>query len=90
MTEEEYFRKTYPDYCYGDRLLSPYWDLFQDGIEYGERQSEKRIEELEKQIEEMKCCENCRWLWLKTYNETVTACSSCKDKNMWRLKKWVE
>ena len=59
MTEEEYFRKHYPDSCYGDRLLSPYWDLFQDGVEFGERQSEKKIEELEQQIEKMKCCGNC-------------------------------
>lgn len=49
MTEEEYFRKHYQDYCYGDRLLSPYWDLFEDGTEFGERQSEKKIEELEKE-----------------------------------------
>ena len=46
MTEEEYFRKNYPDSCYGDKPLSPYWDFFQDGIEFGERQSEKKIEEL--------------------------------------------
>ena len=54
MTEEEYFRKTYPDFCYGDRPLSPYWDLFQYGVEFGERQSEKKIEELEQQIEKHK------------------------------------
>ena len=50
MTEEEYFRKNYPDYCYGDRLLSPYWDLFQYGVEFGERQSEKKIKELKKRL----------------------------------------
>ena len=50
MTEEEYFRKNYPDYCYGDRLLSPYWDLFQDGVEFGEQQSEKKIEELKSEL----------------------------------------
>jgi hypothetical protein len=50
MTDEEYFRKHYPDYCYGDRLLSPYWDFFQDGVEFGERQSEKKIEELELEL----------------------------------------
>lgn len=47
MTEEEYFRKNNPDFCYGEKPLSPYWDLFQDGVEFSERQSEKRIEELE-------------------------------------------
>ena len=53
MTEEEYFRKNYPDSCYGDKPLSPYWDFFQDGVEFGERQSEKKIEELKAQIEKM-------------------------------------
>lgn len=46
MTEEEYFRKTYPDSCYGERPLSPYWDFFQDGVEFGERQSENKIADL--------------------------------------------
>lgn len=49
MTEEEYFRKNYPNSCYGNEPLSPYWDFFQDGVEFGERQSEKRIEELEEE-----------------------------------------
>lgn len=46
MTEEEYFRKNYPDSCYGDRPLSPYWDFFQDGVEFGERQSENQIADI--------------------------------------------
>ena len=54
MTEEEYFRKTYPDSCYGDRLLSPHWDFFQAGVEFGERQSEKKIATLEKENENLK------------------------------------
>ena len=43
MTEEEYFRKNYPDSCYGDKPLSPHWDFFQEGVEFGERESEKRL-----------------------------------------------
>ena len=54
MTEEEYFRKNYPDSCYGDKPLSPHWDFFQDGVEFGERQSEKRIEELEQENAELR------------------------------------
>ena len=50
MTEEEYFRKNYPDSCYGDRPLSPHWDFFQSGVEFGERQSEKRIANLEQKL----------------------------------------
>ena len=46
MTEEEYFRKTYPDFCYGDKPLSPYWDFFQYGVEFGERQSENKIADI--------------------------------------------
>lgn len=57
MTEEEYFRKTYPDSCYGDKPLSPYWDFFQDGVEFGERQSEKKVEDLENKIADIKA--NC-------------------------------
>ena len=57
MTEEEYFRKNYPNSCYGDKPLSPHWDFFQDGVEFGERQSEKRIEELEKENAELKAVE---------------------------------
>ncbi len=59
MTEEEYFRKNYPDFCYGDKPLSPNWDFFQDGVEFGERQSEKRIEELEEKISVLLSCKNC-------------------------------
>lgn len=44
--EEEYFRKNYPDSCYGDRPLSPYWDFFQDGVEFGERQSKNKIADI--------------------------------------------
>ena len=54
MTEEEYFRKNYPESCYGDKSLSPHWDFFQDGVEFGERQSEKKIEELEKENAKLK------------------------------------
>ena len=52
MTEEEYFRKNYPNSCYGDKPLSPYWDYFQEGVEFGERESENKIEELEQKLEQ--------------------------------------
>ena len=32
---EETFRKNYTEYCCGKELLSPYWDLWQDGAEFG-------------------------------------------------------
>lgn len=52
MTEEEYFIKTYPDACYGNSPLSPYWDFFQDGLDFGERQSENRIKDLKQKLEQ--------------------------------------
>jgi hypothetical protein len=84
MTEEEYFRKTYPDSCYGDRPLSPYWDFFQDGVEFGERQSEKKIEELEQQIEKMKICQNCDFIFRdgNCYYD-----KECKNKDHWKLRR---
>ena len=72
MTEEEYFRKNYPDSCYGDKLLSPHWDFFQDGVEFGERQSEKRIEELEK--------ENAELLCQKNRNKSCYSCANATEK----------
>ena len=87
MTEEEYFRKNYPDFCYGDKPLSPYWDFFQDGVEFGERQSEKKIAELEKenaelkeQIEKMKNCNNCKGYYTKQ-------CLGCEDYCNWELRR---
>ena len=53
MTEEEYFRKNYPDVCWGDRPLSPYWDYFQDGVEFGERQNKEQLDLLSKHILEL-------------------------------------
>ena len=61
-------------------------DMKIDELEEQNSQMFNTIALQEQQIEKMKCCENCRWLWLKEQNETVIACSSCKDKNMWRLK----
>ena len=71
MTEEEYFRKNYPDSCYGDKPLSPHWDFFQDGVEFGERQSEKKIEELEAQLEQEKNLSQCRLDHNEQLRETV-------------------
>ena len=74
MTEEEYFRKNYPDSCYGDKPLSPYWDFFQSGVEFGERQSEKRIANLESQIEQMKKYIKACWVEenLNDYSSYIT------------------
>ena len=84
MTEEEYFRKNYPDSCYGDKPLSPHWDFFQDGVEFGERESEKKIEELEAQIEKMKCCGNCDWKVKGVCNDNNCGLEDWKLVDTWR------
>lgn len=43
---------------------------------------EKRIPELEKQIEEMKCCGNCE----TEVNDAEYPCSECDGKNKWEMK----
>ena len=43
----------------------------------GYRQSEKRIEELEAQIEKMKCCGNCENGELSAHEEPCRHCQRC-------------
>ena len=84
MSEEEYFRKNYPDSCYGDKPLSPHWDFFQSGVEFGERQSEKKIEELEEQIG------NAKGVLTRLLN-TVVHTDNMEEAMMWlTLKKDAE
>lgn len=55
MTEEQIFKAHFPEYCVGERCLSPYFDLFQIGFEEGENQSKQLQEEnarLKKESEE--------------------------------------
>lgn len=67
MTEEEYFRKNYPDSCYGDKPLSPHFDFFQDGVEFGERESEEKIKCLNEEI--IKALNECLdYEWLPAHN----------------------
>ena len=59
---------------------------------------EKRIAELEVQIEKMKCCENCGWYYLqqhwresKEINESrMFHCGTCGNKRNWKLKEIKE
>lgn len=60
MTEEQIFKNLFPEYCVGEKCLSPYFDLFQIGFEEGEKQNE----ELKEQIADLKnyCCEVSKYL----------------------------
>lgn len=61
MTEEQIFKERFPEYCVGEKCLSPYFDLFQIGFEEGEsrlkaiykKQRNKRIDELQKQCKKL-------------------------------------
>jgi len=41
MTAEQIFMDRFPEYCVGEKCLSPYFDLFQIGFEEGENQNKK-------------------------------------------------
>ena len=81
MTEEELFCKLFPDYAVNGKPLSPYFDLFESGYE----QAENRIEELEKENEELKRlkreCETslCRVEYQYNYEQLTKAKELLKE-----------
>lgn len=83
MTEKEYFRKNYPDSCYGDKPLSPYFDFFQDGVEFGERESEKKIAELKLKLEALDG--QTPWKDIKDKSEVIEQLTKAKEL----LKQWL-
>ena len=83
MTEEEYFRENYPDSCYGDKPLSPHWDFFHDGVEFGELKSEKKIKELEALNDKLQNCWNCK----KSFDKSCSFGKKCEAKKK-KCKEW--
>ena len=59
--------------------------LFVHGYITGAEPREKRIEELEKQIEKMKSCENCAW-WYKLPNGQRDCAETCENLDNWSLR----
>ena len=54
MTKEELFKRNFPDYCRGDECLSPYFDMFEAGIEIATKEMDvKTIKPLQTQIEKV-------------------------------------
>ena len=127
MTEEQIkqkFKETYPDFMRGDEPLSPYFDIWEYGIEIATKElqeenerlakhilelqrdkgrladenkrisiqyaeeTDETIKELEKQIEKMKCCENCKHpYWNAETEAEETICNNCVNNSNWELKK---
>ena len=127
MTEEQIkqkFKETYPDFMRGDEPLSPYFDIWEYGIELATKElqeenerlakhilelqrdkgrladenkrisiqyaeeTDETIKELEKQIEKMKCCENCNHpYWNAETEAEETVCDNCVNNSNWELKK---
>ena len=57
----------------------------------GAEPREKQIAKLEAQIEEMKCCENCRYrgqINNCTYEYYSRCAYECKDYSLWEFKEW--
>ena len=52
----------------------------------GAEPREKRIAELEAQIEKMKCCENCAW-WYKLHNGQRDCAETCENRDNWSLRR---
>lgn len=52
MTEEQIFKERFPEYCVGEKCLSPYFDLFQIGFEEGEKQN-KELQEAKTIIQDL-------------------------------------
>ena len=85
MTKEELFKRNFPDYCRGDECLSPYFDMFEAGIEIATTQMDvKTIKPLQTQIEKMKCCNNCKLYQCEKWknNEINYHFSKCEN---WEL-----
>ena len=54
-----------------------------------ETEKDKKIEELEQQIEKMKCCTNCRYCikeWGE-FNPNSPNCKKCHNQSNWKLRR---
>lgn len=50
MSEEERFVKSYPQFCCNGKPLSPFWDLWQDGAEFGYNKAREEAKEILKYV----------------------------------------
>lgn len=86
MTKEELFKRNFPDYCRGDECLSPYFDMFEAGIEIATKEMDvKTIKPLQTQIEKMKSCDNCKYYFSSDCATSKKHCRDCSRKDKWEL-----
>ena len=72
--------KTFPAGCTEDyKILRAF--------EMGKQSSDKKIKELEAQIEKMKCCENCQTVRDAEGNCYLKKDGKCKNKDNWKLRR---
>lgn len=63
-------------------------ECYDEAFIKGYQLSEKRIEELEAQIEKMKCCDNCRYCnKLGEANSNSSNCKKCNWVSNWKLRR---
>lgn len=92
---EEYARNTYEMCSYSNLPYASDRRAREQAFIAGAEPREKRIAELEAQIEKMKCCENCGWYYLqqhwresKEINESrMFHCGTCGNKKNWKLRR---
>jgi len=86
MTKEELLKKRLDNEA---RFYTKGWKEQENCVQAylaGAEPREKRIVELEAQIEKMKCCENCAW-WYKLPNGQRDCAEECENHSNWSLRR---
>jgi len=84
VDELEKEAEDYAEQCYGWTNNDLALDVAEATYIASAEPREKRIAELEQQIEKMKCCENCEVFYDDTWH--TKACDNCKNLCNWQLK----
>ena len=57
---------------------------FRVGADWAEQENSKEVEQLKAQIEEMKCCENCKH-WAESF-DNYSICNKCEKLSDWECR----
>ena len=77
------FKEYYPSYMRGDTPLEPYYSFFCGGFSACE---ETLVKELENQIEQMKCCVNCKYRYTENFPTRTEPCNKCLRYSKWEIR----